>query len=150
MWDEAQFFDRVFSDQLKSFIRPKMDIIRQRQIAADGQGSLHLHNAQETLLKHLKAINMYDEVISSVQLDLQCQRLQANSRLKPLLAQLEQLEKIPVADYTAETRTKIENLERNLAEIRRNQVEIVEMSFQNMYELGHMVTREREELLLIN
>lgn len=79
---------------------------------------------------------MYDEVISSVQLDLQCQRLQANMRLKPLLTQLEQLEKIPLSEYTADTRTKIENLERNLAEIRRNQVEVVEMSFQNMYELG--------------
>jgi hypothetical protein len=98
-------------------------------MAAEGQGSLHLHNSQETLSKHLKTINMYDEVISSVQLDLQCQRLSANTRLKPLLAQLEALEKIPLADYTAETRTKIENLERNLAEIRRNQVEVVEMSF---------------------
>ncbi len=97
-----------------------MDIIRQRQIAAEGQGSLHLHSAQETLSKHLKAINMYDEVISSVQLDLQTQRLQANIRLKPLLTQLEQLEKIPISDYTADTRTKIEALERNLAEIRRH------------------------------
>jgi len=49
MWDEAQIFDRIFSDQLKSFIRPKMDIIRQRQLAAEGQGSLLLHNAQQTL-----------------------------------------------------------------------------------------------------
>ncbi len=63
---------------------------------------------------------MYDEVISSVQLDLQTQRLQANNRLKPLLTHLEQLEKIPLSDYTADTRTKIEALERNLAEIRRH------------------------------
>lgn len=89
MWDEAQIFDRIFSDQLKSFIRPKMDIIRQRQLAAEGQGSLLLHNAQQTLQKHLKTINMFDEVISSVQLDLHSQRLNANNRMKPMLAQLE-------------------------------------------------------------
>ena len=93
---------------------------------------------------------MFDEVISSVQLDLHSQRLNANNRMKPMLAQLEQLEKIAPGDYTSETRNKIENLERGLAEVRRCQVEIVELSFKNMYELGHMVTREREELLLIN
>ena len=34
-----------------------------------------------------------------------------------------------------------------LSEIRLNQVEVVEMSFQNMFKLGEMVTREKEELL---
>jgi hypothetical protein len=32
---------------------------------------------------------MFDEVISSVQLDLHTQRLNANNRMKPMLAQLE-------------------------------------------------------------
>jgi len=76
--------------------------------------------------------------------------LQANTRLKPLLAQLEQLEKVPQSDYNQETRTKIETLERNLAELRRQQLDVVELSFKNMYELGHMVVREWEELILIN
>jgi hypothetical protein len=53
-----------------------MDIIRQRQMAADGSsGVMSIHSAQETLSKHLKTINQYDEVISSVQLDLAMQRL---------------------------------------------------------------------------
>jgi UDP-N-acetylenolpyruvoylglucosamine reductase len=29
-------------------------------------------------------------------------------------------------------------------------MDVVELSFKNMYELGHMVVREKEELLLIN
>ena len=83
-------------------------------------------------------------------MDLQSQRLLAANRLANLTQQLETLERTRPDAFTPEDRTRLAALETALQDLRRQQQEVVEHSFKNMYELGHMVQREREELLIIS
>lgn len=92
---------------------------------------------------------MFDETISSVQLELLVQRQQVNTRLKQQLAQLEALERLRPEEITQEVRARIEALERNLGEMRRQQIEIVELSIKNMFEMSSMIAREREVMLQV-
>lgn len=53
-------------------------------------------------------------------------------------------------EFTAEDRARLATLEQQLQDFRRQQQDVVEQSFKNMFELGNMVAREKEELLIIS
>jgi hypothetical protein len=60
------------------------------------------------------------------------------------------LERIRPENFTPEDRARLHTLEQQLQDLRRQQMEVVDLSFRNMYEIGCMVSREKEELLVIS
>ena len=93
---------------------------------------------------------MFDETISCVQLDLLTHKYQVPQKLTQLTAQLEAYEKLRMDQITPDIKAKMETLERNLTDLKRQQLEIVESSIKNMFELATMVAQEKEELLQID
>ena len=89
---------------LKQYLKPQLEIARAKmnQSKFDGsqallgnQGELFLsqsEQAQRQLSKQLKAINMFEETQSAVQLELNINKLNVSRRLKDLNQQVKQLE----------------------------------------------------------
>jgi len=86
--------------------------------------------------------------VSGVKLDLMVSRSSVNQRLKNTLQQLDAIEKQQSrGEITAEdARMKIHEVERQLAELKRVQQEIVEAGIRNMFEISSMIHREKESL----
>lgn len=88
LWGDEQIFSKNFCELLQSYLRPKLDMTRQKVQAQMTNNFYNKESAEEVaakrLQKQLKVINMFDEPREAVRLELNIRKLDAAKTLKTL------------------------------------------------------------------
>ncbi|CDW85036.1 UNKNOWN [Stylonychia lemnae] len=112
------------------------DLCHQFEIALQKQNPLGVNmgydpfqNNSQRLVKQLKTINI------------------VNQRLAYLSDQIVKFEKLKPDDVTPSMKMSLENMERDLIELKKQQIEIVEQSIKFMFDMSSMVHKEKNQWL---
>lgn len=105
-----------------------------------------IEQTQRLLSKQLKAINMFDETQSAVQLELTIQKLNVQNQLKELNNKIAQMER-KMKDGKSVSRTgEFDAIKQKLFDLKKDQQEqVVQNGIKLMFQLGALVDKERQQ-----